>query len=79
VDDHKLAVYRFQFRTAGQVISPGHMWGTREAIATLKDCELIASSERTVHRKLLDMAGFYYEDTPSLFQNLEDPARLYAA
>jgi len=79
VDDHKLAVYRFQFKTAGQVISPSHMWGTRDAIAALRDCEPIAGTERTVHRELLDMAGFYYEDAPSVFQNLEDPARLYAA
>lgn len=79
MDDQKLAVYRFQFKTAGQLISPGHMWGTRDAIATLRDCEPIATTERTVNRKLLDMAGFYYEDTPSLFQKLEDPVRLYAA
>jgi hypothetical protein len=72
-DDHKLAVYRFQFSKAGQTISPGHMWGTKDAISTLQDCVPIDDSERRVHRKLLDAAGFYYEETASLFQHLDEP------
>ena len=79
MDDHKLTVYRFTFRAAGQEITPGHMWGTLEAIATLHDCIPLEATERRVHRKLLDMAGFYYEETASLFQHIDEPVPRYAA
>jgi hypothetical protein len=78
MDDHQHDVFRFTYRTAGQDISPRHMWGTREAIATLRGCVAIEASGRRVHRKLLDAAGFYYEDTPTLFQAIEEPARAVA-
>jgi hypothetical protein len=78
MDDSKLQVFRFTYRTVGQDISPGHMWGTREAIATLKGCSPLEATRRDVHRKLLDTSGFYYEETPTLFQPIEEPLRAVA-
>lgn len=73
-----MSVFRFTYCTAGQDISPGHMWGTREAIASLRGCRPLEHTERTVHRNLLDASGFYYEDTPTLFQAIEEPVRAVA-
>ena len=78
MEDNKLEVFRFTYRTAGQDISPGHMWGTLEAIATLRGCSALEGTVRTVHRKLLDASGFYYEETPTLFVAIEEPARAVA-
>ena len=73
-----MEVFRFTYRTAGRDISPGHMWGTREAIATLRGCLPLEPTGRLIHHELLDPAGFYYEDTPTLFQPIEEPLRATA-
>jgi len=67
------AVFRFVCRSATGSISPQHMWGTREAIRSLRNCVPIAESERRVHPKLLDAFGFYFEHAPSLFVEIDEP------
>ena len=54
-------VYRLVYTTDGQEVSPGHIWGTAEAISSLANCRVIFSSERQVPRASLDVAGFLYE------------------
>lgn len=71
--DQKVTVYRFVRGTQGQGGSPRHMWGTREAIATLDGCVPVESSAREVHRKLLDPHGFLFEHTASTFSELDEP------
>ena len=78
MEDRDQQVFRFTYRTAGSDISPGHMWGTREAIATLRGCVPIEDTARSVHAKLLDAAGFYYEETPTVFLAIEEPLRAVA-
>jgi hypothetical protein len=76
MDDHKVEVYRFTYQTAGRDITPSHMWGTPAAIATLRDCAPLRDTERRIHRKLLDEAGFYFEQTPTAFETIEESARI---
>lgn len=60
-------VFRILCSTAGQEISPGHMWGTLEAIATLENCVPIPSTERLVDRSTLDAHGFLFEHSYVVF------------
>jgi len=71
--DQKVTVFRLMYVTAGQEISPRHMWGTRDAIATLRDCVPVEASAREVHRKLLDPHGFLFEHTASTFAEIDEP------
>ena len=71
--DQKVTVYRFMYVSAGREISPRHMWGTRDAIATLRDCVPVDATAREVHRKLLDPHGFLFEHTPSNFSDIDEP------
>ena len=71
--DQKVTVYRLLYVIAGRQISPRHMWGTREAIASLRDCMPDESSARDVHRKLLDPHGFLFEHTPSTYSEIDEP------
>lgn len=66
-------VYRFVCRSPSGSISPQHMWGTRDAIRSLRNCVPINESERRVHPKLLDAFGFYFEHSPSLFVPIDEP------
>lgn len=75
MDDHKVTVFRFRRIESGREISPRHMWGTEEAIATLPGCEVLPETARRVHRKLLDPSGFYFEHAPSQFQKIDDVGR----
>jgi hypothetical protein len=69
-----VTVFRFRFTTLGKVVSPKHMWGTPEAIAALCDCTP-TGEVREVPAPLLDAAGFYYEHTPTVFLDIQEPAR----
>ncbi len=71
--DQKVTVYRLMYATAGRDIMPRHMWGTREAIATLRDCVPVEESAREVHRKLLDPHGFLFEHTPTPYSEIDEP------
>ena len=71
--DQKVTVFRLVRVAEGRDISPKHMWGTREAIATLRDCAPDESSAREVHWKLLDSHGFLFEHTPSIFSDIDEP------
>jgi len=70
--DQKVTVYRLKSVGPGREIRPRHMWGTREAIASLPDCVPDESSARVVHRKLLDPHGFLFEHTPSVFSEIDE-------
>jgi hypothetical protein len=73
--DNMVLVYRFACAGGGAArLSPQHMWGTLEAIATLTQCEPLMETERPVHAKLLEN-GFYFEHTKSNYQRIDDPAR----
>ena len=65
MEQDQLSVYRFVYTTAGQEISPRHMWGTRDAIATLRECAPIQETERHVDSTLVDRHGFYFEPMPA--------------
>lgn len=68
----KVTVYRFCRFADGREISPRHMMGTLEAIATLAGCRPIAASARIVDAKLLE-GGFFFESTNSLFTHIDEP------
>jgi len=72
LDDHKVTVYRLRRVESDREISPQHMWGTEEAIATLPGCEPLPETARRVHRKLLDPTGFYFEHAPSPYVNIDE-------
>ena len=78
MNNDQLAVYRFKFNAQGKEISPGHMWGTLEAISVLADCQPLDDTRRHVARELLDMAGFYYEEAPGVYQAIDTPTPHYA-
>ena len=78
MDKSVAPVYRLTYSTAGQEISPGHMWGTLEAIATLRDCAPLRSSERFVPNEALDAYGFYFEETKSVYLQLDEPVAVAA-
>ena len=71
--DQKVTVYRLRRIAEGRDVSPKHMWGTREAIASLHGCIPDESTAREVHRKLLDSHGFLFEHTPSTFSDIDEP------
>jgi len=75
LDDHNVTVFRFRRIDSGREISPQHMWGTAEAIATLPGCELRPETARRVHRKLLDVGGFYFEHAPSRYVEIDEVDR----
>jgi hypothetical protein len=64
-------VYRFRHTTV-QTASPQHMWGTVEAIASLRGCEPLVDTARRVHSKLLE-DGFLYEHTATTYLSLDEP------
>lgn len=64
-------VYRFARMERGRPISPQRMWGTLEAIATLKDCTPMMETARTVHHKLLE-DGFYFEQVPTSYRHIDE-------
>ena len=59
--DHFALVYRLLFTMDGEEVTPGHMWGTADAIATIGNCRPLYTTERQVHREMLDAAGFMYD------------------
>lgn len=70
-----VTMYRFRYLALGNEVSPRHMWGTREAIATLHECTPLDDTAREISRDLVDLAGFYYEHAPSVFIDIEEPRR----
>lgn len=73
-EDNMVTIYRFERLERGRPISPQRMWGTLEAIASLVDCRPIMDSARTVHQKLLE-DGFYFEQVPTSYRHIDEPAR----
>jgi hypothetical protein len=68
----KVTVYRFSRIADGREISPRHMMGTLEAVATLEGCQPISASARVVDVKLLE-GGFFFESTNSIFTHIDEP------
>lgn len=62
-------VYRLIYTVAGQEMSPSHIWGTVEAIASMGNARPVYASERQVVRSDLDAAGFIYEHS---YAGIED-------
>ena len=72
-EENMVTIYRFERLERGRPISPQRMWGTLEAIASLVDCRPLMESARTVHNKLLD-GGFYFEQVPTSYRPIDEPA-----
>ncbi len=67
-------VYLFKWTGEnGCEYSPRHMWGTADAIATLRHCTLLPGTVRRVHRKLLE-GGFLFEQVDSAYVAIEEAA-----
>jgi hypothetical protein len=71
--DPTVLIYRLTYVTAGQEVSPGHVWGTVEAIEGLEDCGPVYSSERRVPRAILDAHGFLFEHSHGDIAEIEAP------
>ena len=68
-------VYRLMYSVVGgHEVSPSHIWGTVEAIATLGDSQPIYSTERRVPRRDLDAAGFLYEHSYAGIHDVAPPS-----
>jgi hypothetical protein len=57
-------VFRFERKALDRVLSPFHMWGTREAIARLPDTTVIEDSAREVESESLEDGFFFETATP---------------
>ena len=56
-------VYRLRYTTDNLEVAPLHMWGTMEAIRSLGESYApMDESARLVDPRVLDAAGFIYED-----------------
>ena len=71
----ELQVYRFVYEGSYKAISPQHMWGTRQAIASLHACAILEQTERRVAPDELDPHGFYFEQPVGTTVAVETPTQ----
>ena len=79
MNDQEVSIYRLIYSTAGQEISPGHVWGTVEAISTLPCCVPLPATERKVPATMLDANGFLFEHAYADLVEIQAPASHRAA